>query len=174
MNTGTIRIAIVAALLAVGALVMTNGFADTGATADGPPAGGSSTSSDSPTPTATDTPSAPVQTPSPAAPKDTTVAVFNGTRSVGLAGIVMDDLTAAGYITGQDPADAPSTPVEKTVVYFGGGTDADQNESDASALAESFFKGAKIKELSPDLGDVVDKGVQVVIVVGLNDVPATG
>ncbi len=175
MNTGTIRIAIVAALLAVGALVMTNGFADTGAAADDPPAGGSSTSSsDSPTPTATDTPSAPVQTPSPAAPKDTSVAVFNGTSSVGLAGIVMDDLTAAGYITGQVPADAPSTPVEKTVVYFVGGADADQNESDATALAESFFKGAKIKELSPDLDDVVDKGVQVVIVVGLNDVPATG
>ena len=56
MNTGTIRIAIVVALVAVGALVLTNGFADTGSAA-GPPAGGSSPSpTDSSSPTATNTP----------------------------------------------------------------------------------------------------------------------
>jgi LytR cell envelope-related transcriptional attenuator len=176
VNTGTIRIAIVVALLAVGALVLTNGFADTGSAAIGSPAGGSAPStSDSPSPTGTGTPPAVVETPAPAAPKDTSVAVFNGTDSVGLAGIVMEDLTTAdGYVEGQPPADAPTKGVEKTIVYFVGGADAAQNESNATALADAHFKGAKVKELSTDLGDVVDKGVQVVVVVGLNDVPSGG
>ncbi len=175
MNTGTIRIAIVVALLAVGALVLSNGFADSGSAAAGPGGGGSSLApSGSPTPTATNTPPPAVETPAPQAPKDTSVAVFNGTDSTGQAGIVMEELTADGYVEGQPPTDAPSKPVEKTVVYVVGGADAAQNESDATALAEKHFKGAKIKELSSDLGDVVDKGVQVVIVVGLNDVPPGG
>ena len=174
MNTGTIRIAIVVALVAVGALVLTNGFADTGSAA-GPPAGGSSPSSSaSSTPTATDTPQPAAETPAPNAPKDTSVAVFNGTDSVGLAGSVLEELIADGYAQGQDPTDAPTKGVDETIVYFVGGADAAQNESDATALADTHFKGAKIKELSSDLGGVVDKGVQVVVVVGLNDVPAGG
>jgi LytR cell envelope-related transcriptional attenuator len=171
VNTGTIRIAIVVALVAVGALVLTNGFADTGSAA-GPPAGGSSPSpTGSSSPTATNTPPPAVETPVPNAPKDTFLAVFNGTDTTGLAGIVADELTTDGYQLGQDPGDVPSKPVDKTVVYFVGGADAAQNESDATALAEKHFKGAKIKELSSDLGVDVDKGVQVVVVVGLNDVP---
>jgi hypothetical protein len=171
VSTGTIRIAIVVALVAVGALVLTNGFADTGSVA-GPPAGGSSPSStDSTSPTPTNTTPAVVETPDPNRPKDTAVAVFNGTTTDFLAGIVLDELVNDGYQPGQDPADAPSKPVEKTVVYFVGGADAAQNESDATALADKHFKGAKVKELSSDLGDKVDKAVQVVIVVGLNDVP---
>jgi hypothetical protein len=171
VNTGTIRIAIVVALVAVGALVLTNGFADTGSVA-GPPAGGSSPSStDSSSPTATNTPPPAVETPDPNAPKDTIVAVFNGTETTGLAGIVAEDLTGDGYELGQDPGDVPSKPVDKTVVYFVGGADAAQNKSDATALAGKHFKGAKVKELSPDLGVELDKAVQVVVVVGLNDVP---
>lgn len=174
MNTGTIRIAIVVALVAVGALVLTNGFADTGSAA-GPPAGGSSPSSSaSSTPTATDTPPPAVETPAPNAPKDTSVAVFNGTDTDFLAGIVLDELVNDGYQPGQEPADAPSKPLEKTVVYFVGGADAAQNESDATALADKYFKEAKVRELSSDLGDMVVKDVQVVVVVGLDDVPDGG
>jgi hypothetical protein len=175
VNTGTIRIAIVVALVAVGALVLTNGFADTGSAA-GPPAGGSSPSStDSSSPTATNTSPAAVETPDPNAPKDIVVAVFNGTDTTGLAGIVAEELTGAGYRLGQDPGDVQSKPVDKTVVYFVGGADAAQNESDATALAHKHFKGAKVKELSSDLGvEKLDKGVQVVVVVGLNDVADSG
>jgi hypothetical protein len=175
VNTGTIRIAIVVALVAVGALVLTNGFADTGS-ASGPPADGSSPSStDSSSPSATNSPAAAVETPAPDAPKNTTVAVFNGTDTTGLAGIVAEELTTTdGYKLGQDPGDVQSKPVEKTVVYFVGGADAAQNESDATALAHEHFKGAKVKELSSDLGVELDKGVQVVIVVGLNDVSGNG
>jgi hypothetical protein len=174
VNTGTIRIAIVVALVAVGALVLTNGFTDTG-TAAAPSVGASSTPpADSPTSTATKTPQAPAETPAPNAPKDTSVAVFNGTDTDFLAGIVLDELVNDGYEPGQEPDDAPSKPVTKTVVYFVGGADAAQNESDATALADTHFKGAKVKELSSDLGDMVDKDVQVVVVVGLNDVPDAG
>jgi hypothetical protein len=175
VNTGTIRIAIVVALVAVGALVLTNGFTDAG-TAAAPSVGASSTPpADSPTPTATNTSQAPAETPAPSAPKDTTVAVFNGTVTTGLAGIVAEELTGDGYKLGQDPGDVPSKPVEKTVVYFVGGADAAQNRSDATALADQYFKGAKVKELSSDLGvEELDKDVQVVVVVGLNDVPDSG
>jgi LytR cell envelope-related transcriptional attenuator len=106
------------------------------------------------------------------APKDVRVAVFNGTSEIGLAGTVMDELVADSYRVGQAPTDAPQKPVEKTVVYFVGGPDAAQNEADATALADASFKGAKVKELSSDLGGLVAKDVQVVVVVGLNDVPA--
>lgn len=173
MNTGSIRIAIVVALVAVGALVMSNGFADT-STATGPQVDGTSPSSSvSPGPSTTSTPPPAVETPAPDDPKDTSVAVFNGTYSLGLAGTVMDDLIADGYVKGQDPTDAKSKPVEKTVVYFVGGPDAAQNESDATALAQKRFKGAKVKELSSEVG-VVEKGVQVVVVVGLDGVPDGG
>lgn len=174
MNTGSIRIAIVVALVAVGALVMSNGFADT-STATGPQVDGTSPSSSvSPGPSTTSTPPPAVETPAPDAPKDTSVAVFNGTDTQFLAGTVMEDLLAAGYAKGQDPTDAPSKPIEKTIVYFVGGADAAQNESNATALAQKHFKGAKVKELSSDLGDVVDKGVQVVVVIGLDGVPDGG
>lgn len=174
MNTGTTRIAIVAALLVVGALVLSNGFTDAGSAAGPPPAGSSPSSSDSSSPTSTDTPAPAEETPAPAAPKDTSVAVLNGTDSVGLAGIVMEELTADGYVQGQDPGDVPSKPVDKTIVYYVGGADAEQNRSNATALAEQRFKGAKVKELSSDLGVDVDKGVQVVVVVGLDEVPDGG
>jgi hypothetical protein len=174
VNTGTIRIAIVVALVAVGALVLTNGFTDAG-TAAAPSVGASSTPpADSPTPTATNTKPSAVETPAPNAPKDTSVAVFNGTDTTGLAGIVAEELTGDDYKLGQEPGDVPSKPVEKTVVYFVGGANVAQNESDATALADKHFKDAKVKELSSDLGVEVVKDVQVVVVVGLNDVPDAG
>ena len=176
MNTGTARIVIIVALLVTGALVLANGFAspDTVAANPSEDAGTSPTASVSPSTGSTPTNSqpAPAETPEPAAPEDIPVAVFNGTTSIGLAATVMDDLARHGYLVGQDPTDAPTKPVEKTVVYFVGGADADQNESNATALADRYFKGAKVKELSSDLGDLVDKGVQVVVVVGNDDVPA--
>lgn len=171
MNTGTARIVIIVAMLVVGGLVLANGFASTGTAAVGAsPGGGTSpTPSASSTPTETDSPPPEPEAPKPAKPEDTPVAVFNGTSSLGLAGRVMELLGADGYVVGQEPADAPSKPVTETIVYFVGGADAAQNESNAGALADSYFRGAKVKELAADLGDLVDRAVQVVVVVGEND-----
>jgi LytR cell envelope-related transcriptional attenuator len=173
VNTGTARIVIIVALLVTGGLVLANAFGDAGVAATGGPSGGGT----SPTPSSlasvsgTQSPTPP-PTPDPQPPKDIAVAVFNGTNIPGLAGIVLDQLTGAGYKAGQVPTDAPQKPVDKTAVYFLGGPDAAQNESNATALADKYFKDAKIRELSADLCDLVDKGVQVVVVVGVNDQPA--
>jgi LytR cell envelope-related transcriptional attenuator len=173
VNTGTARIVIIVALLITGGLVLANAFGDSGVAAAGGPSGGgtSPTPSSSASVSGTQSPTPP-PTPDPQPPKDVAVAVFNGTSSIGLAGTVMDQLHADGYKVGQVPADAPTKPVDKTAVYFVGGPDAAQNQSDATALADKYYKGAKVRELSADLGDLVDKGVQVVVVVGVNDQPA--
>lgn len=175
MNTGTARIVIIVALLVVGGLVLANGFNTPSPVAAGssPEPGTSLSPSPTGSSTETDSPAPPVEeTPQPLAPKDVRVAVFNGTSSIGLAGTVMDQLVADAYRVGQAPTDAPQKPVAKTVVYFVGGPDAAQNEADATALADSYFKGVKVKELSSDLGGLVAKDVQVVVVVGVNDSPA--
>ena len=174
MNTGTARIVIIVALVVVGGLLLANAFDDSGVAEAGGPTGAVTSPSPSTTssPTGTQSTQTPPPTPDPQPPKDVTVAVFNGTNTTGLAGIVMDRLTNAGYKAGQVPTDAPQKPVDKTAVYFQGGPDAAQNESNATELAAKYFKDAKVRELSADLGDLVDKGVQVVVVVGVNDSPA--
>jgi hypothetical protein len=177
MNTGTARIVIIVALLVVGGLVLANGFTNPAPVAAASSPQPEVTESPTTPATSTDTGSpAPAveETPEPSPPKDVSVAVFNGTSSIGLAGTEMDKLTGDSYKLGQPPTDAPQKPVEKTVVYFVGGSDAAQNESDATALADTYYKGAKVKELSSDLGGLVDKGVEVVVVIGNNDIPATG
>ena len=173
MNTGTARIIIVLALIAGGAVVLLNGFADSGdaAAASGGNGGGTVTtptdSSTPPTTTKSTKPPAP-ETPKPAKPGDTVVAVFNGTEIDGLGATVNDDiLDQDGYLTPQDPDDAPTgVPLPKTIVYYVGGADAAQNQSDATAMSDKYFDGAKVEELDPAYSDLIDRGVQVVVVVG--------
>lgn len=177
MNTGTARIIIIVALLVTGGLVLANGFASPAAVEAGSQPDVVASPSPSPSdssPVETDSP-APTEeeTPKPAAPKDTQIAVFNGTYTQFLAGTVQEDLVADGYRSGQEPTDTQTKPVERTVVYFVGGADAEQNESNATELADKHFKGAKVKELSADVGDV-DQSVQVVVVLGEDYEPPAG
>lgn len=178
MNTGTARIVIIVALLVVGGLLLSNAFTDPDTAAAGAsPAGETSpTPTDSPTSTKTDSPPVEPEAPKPAKPEDTSVAVFNGTDSVGLAGTVMEDLLAEGYKQGQVPADAPNKPVEQTIVYYVGGADAEQNKANTTALAKKYYPDAKVKELDPEYsdGNLVQNGVQVVVVLGDTDAPAAG
>lgn len=176
MNTGTARIVIIVALVVVGGLLLANAFDDSGVAAAGGPSGAvtSPSPSTSSSPTGTQSQQTPPPAPDPQPAKNVSVAVFNGTNHVGLAGTVMEELIGHGYKQGQDPADAPNTPVAKTVVYFVGGPDADQNESDATALANKYYPDAKVQELDQAYAQdgTVAKGVQVVVVIGLNDEPA--
>ena len=177
MSTGTVRIVIIVALLGVGGLLLANSFTAPDTAAAGSSGGGTTPSpSASATSTKTDSPPAEPDAPKPAAPKDTSVAVFNGTDSVGLAGTVMEDLLADGYKRGQVPADAPNKPVEQTIIYYVGGADAEQNEANATALAKEYYPDARVKELDPEYsdGNLVQNGVQVVVVLGNTDAPPAG
>lgn len=177
MNTGTARIVIIVALLVVGGLLLANAFDDPGVAAAGGPSGvvTSPSPSSSSSPTGTQSTQTPAPTPDPQPPKDVSVAVFNGTSSNGLAGIEMEKLIGHGYKQGMIPSDAPNKPVAKTVVYYtGNGADAEQNKSNATALATKYYPDAKVQELDEVYSQdgTVAKGVQVVVVIGENDQPA--
>ena len=166
VNLGTARIVIILALAAGGIAILANGF---GSAAVVPPptgAGGSETSS--PTSSPSSSPSTPPkQTPAPEI-EGVQIAVFNGTNEPGLAAQVQQVLEADGYVAAQDPADAASKPVPKTIVYFRGGSNAAQNRSDAKYVANTYFDGARVALLDPDLAANIADSAQVVIIVGVD------
>ena len=84
----------------------------------------------------------------------------------GLGATAQTFLEGKGYTINAEALDAPSKPVPKTIVYFRGGAAAAQNESNATAMAKKYFKGAKVEELDPTIDDLVKKTTQVVVVVG--------
>lgn len=177
MNTGTTRIVIVAALVVAGFVVLVSGFPSIGGEAAGGP--GTSTSlSPSPSSPGTDTQT----TPPPVDPQPAAKILFfvlNGTNSTGLAGIQAErlqnhKLTPALNADNVSAGDAPTKGQKKTVVYFRGGDDAEQNEADAQWVADTYFNGAAVRELAPDFasGDVVPAGANVVILLGEDSIPS--
>lgn len=166
VNLGTARIAIIAALFVGGIAVLANGFG-TSTTVDNPGGGvGASSSSPSGASPTTSPSKPPKETPSPQT-QGVLIAVLNGTFETGLAGEVQQLLEADGYVAAQDPDDAQSKPVAKTVVYFRGGADAAQNRSDAHYLAETYLDGARVALLGSDQGSIA-KSAQLVIIVGVD------
>jgi hypothetical protein len=99
------------------------------------------------------------------------IAVLNGTNNMGLAGLTTQRLLVDGYVEGQIPADAPNKPVERTIVYFVGGPQADRNRAEAASIATMYFGGARTEELPADLASMIDQDVQVVIIAGEDAVP---
>lgn len=171
VNLGTARIVIVVALVVGGIALLANGFS--GTVVAGPVGGGSSPSAGS-SGSPSSTPSKPPRVlPSPQI-KGVAIAVFNGTNTVGLAGQVEQMLEADGYVKAQDPADAPSKPVAKTVVYFRGGATAAQNRSDAKYVAAHYLNHAAVKLLGSDQASSVDSSAQIVIILGVDYASANG
>ena len=173
VNLGTGRIIVIVALLVVGAAVLANGFADGGTALqpDGGPSG-SVVATGSPTgsPTGSTSPTA-AQTPAPQV-DGVLIQVFNGTNVTGLGATAQDFLQSKGYTINAPALDAPSKPVPQTIVYYRGGPDAAQNESNAAFMAKKYFDGAKVQELDPAIDDLVKKTTQVVVVTG-DDYAAT-
>jgi hypothetical protein len=166
VNLGTARIVIILALAAGGIAVLANGFASVAVVT--PPAGAGGTDSTSPSPSPSSSPSKPPkETPSPQI-EGVQIAVFNGTNEPGLAAQVQQVLEADGYVAAQDPADADTKPIPKTIVYFRGGADAAQNRSDARYVADTYFNGARVALLDPDLAVNIADSAQVVIIVGVD------
>ena len=165
MNLSPARLAIIVALVVGGVAVLMNGFDDStgAATADTTPTSPVAPTSSAPTTSApTDEPT---ETPKPQT-DDVTVMVFNGTSTTGLGGTVQQNLEAEGYVSPEDAADALTKPVGKTLVYFRGGPDSAQNESNAAFLAEEFLGGAVVKVLGEEYETEVPDDTQLVVIVG--------
>lgn len=175
MNTGTTRIIIVAALVVAGFVILVNGFPSIGGEAVGGP-GPSTSLSPSPSSSGTDTetPPPPVD-PQPA--KKIHFFVLNGTNSTGLAStesqrLENQGLTPALNTAGSSADDAPTKGQKKTIVYFRGGDAAEQNEADAQWVADTFYDGAAVKELDPEVeSDVVPAEANVVVLLGEDSIP---
>ncbi|GIU97937.1 MAG: hypothetical protein KatS3mg013_1740 [Actinomycetota bacterium] len=168
MNLGAWRVVIVVALVVVGAAVLANGFGE-GPAAALPTDSPGQTQSPSPTGAPTP-PSSPETTPEPNT-SGIVVKVFNGTAVTGLAGIVQQELVNEGQVAPEEPADAPAKPAPKTIVYFRGGAEADQNRADATYLAETYLepvlgKTPRVDELSAVYEDLVGRRIAVVVLLG--------
>jgi hypothetical protein len=165
VNLSPARLAVIVALVVGGVAVLLNGFeGSTGAAA---------ADTSSPSPAATTPPASttaaptdpPTETPTPQT-EGVAFMVFNGTSELGLAGTVQQNLEAEGYIAAEKAANAITSPVSKTTVYFRGGDDAAQNESDATYMAEELLGDAAVKLLGVDYEDAVPPDTQLVIIVG--------
>jgi hypothetical protein len=166
VNLGTSRIVIIVALVAVGIAVLANGFASSGAVAQGPDGSTTPPRSSSPSQSGGQSPgNSPSPTPAPHTDA-VKVAVFNGTDVTGLAAETQQALDDAGYVAAQEPTDAPSKGVKLTIVYFRGGPDAAQHQSDATHLAETYLGNAKVKRLSDTFAGLVPAATELVVVLG--------
>ena len=166
MNLGTWRIVILAALVAFGAVILSNGFPG-GPAAATPPTGPTAPTGPTGDPTGTQTPEPP---PPLGQVEGVSIAVFNGTDQTGLAAEVTLALKAAGYDIGQDAINAPTTGVRVTTVYFRGPPDAAQNEANAQLLADEQLGGAKVRRIASDFTDLVPPDTDLVIVLGQDQV----
>jgi len=161
VTLGTARIVIVVALVAIGIVVLSNGFTEPDSAVDVPASAGTTGPSGD---TGSTSPSA---SPAPTAeePKAITFAVFNGTEVTGLAADAASFLKDAGYRESEEVADAPTTGVTKTTVYFRGGAAKAQNKANAAAIIQTLGVG-NTRELSRDVEGLVTDKTEIVVVLG--------
>ena len=162
MTSGPLRLVIVAALAVVGVLVLTQGF-PTVTQANVPAAASEDNGGTLPTsPQQTKQPKPPKEstTPTPSAPGELSVAVYNGTTTPNLASDAIDQL-GGEYKFPVDPDNTPDQNETTTVVYY---RDA-QGKIDAEALAEKLIKGAEVQHL-PATATQVPKDVDLVVYLG--------
>jgi hypothetical protein len=168
VSSGTARVLIIVALVAVGALVLANGFEDEQATSSASPTASATPTQPGSSPSMSTSASpgeSPAATPSPNT-GDIGIVVLNGTGVTGLAGVAQDMLVGEGYTAPIDPANAPQTGVEVTTVYYRPGENAAQNKADATYISETYFPGSKVAKLGSTFDDLVVDSVTVAIVVG--------
>jgi hypothetical protein len=168
VNLGTWRIAILAALVAFGAVVLSNGLSGEADVDDMPPPTTTGPTGATTGPTETET----LEPPPEGKVRGVTLAVFNATDEAGLAAQVTLDLEAAGYDIAQDAANAEASGVARTTVYFRGGADSAQNRANAERLVDEQLSGAKVARLNPSFADLVPPVTQLVIVLGEDQIGA--
>jgi LytR cell envelope-related transcriptional attenuator len=164
VNLGTARIVVIVALVVAGAVVLANGFSDSGEAAAPT---GSVTPSGSVSPgTSTSPTTPPSPTPSPQPAKDVTFMALNGTETTGAGAAAQALLEQDNYVAAEAAIDAPSKGVETTTIYYRTGDNAAQNKSDATQIAKQYFEGAQVKKLDTSLEGVVPQSAMVVVLVG--------
>jgi len=90
---------------------------------------------------------------------------MNGTDVPGAGAAAQTKLTDAGYTASADAIDAPTSGIKKTIVYYRDDQDAPQNQSNATYVADKFFKHAVVKPLDTSLAGV-PKSATILVVVG--------
>ena len=165
MNLSTGRIVIIVGLVVAGLAVLANGFVGDSGTSAAPsgsatPTGSPSGGGASPSESVSQSP-----TPSPQT-KGVLIMVLNGTDVAGAGAAAQTKLVDAGYKAPKDAINAPVQGVDTTTVYYRDDYNAAQNQSDATYIADTYFKGAKVKPLDADTAGAVPGNVSVVIVVG--------
>lgn len=164
MNLSTGRVLVIVALIVVGLAVLANGFSDSGSTGAAltptPSGGGGHSTSTTPPPTSVPpSPTPPPQT------KGVTFMAMNGTDVAGAGAAAQTKLTNAGYVAAANAIDAPTSGINKTIVYYRDDENAPQNQSDANYVAQHYFKHAAVKPLDPSMQGV-PKSATIVVVVG--------
>jgi hypothetical protein len=187
MTGGAIRLVIIAALAIVGVVVLMEAFPSVTPAATPPPAtsgGGTGVTSTPPAEGGnggggngtggqqngggTKASTTPAPGPSPQDPSDVRVGVYNGTTTPNLASEAISQLTKTGYISPNDPKNAPEQNVTTTTVYYRD----EQGKADAEALAQAFFKGADVQKLPATA--TVPKNVELAIYLGSDYAAAQG
>jgi len=165
VNLSTGRVLVIVALIVVGLAVLANGFSDSGtsaATLSPTPSGGGEHTSSSTTPPPTSAPPSP--TPAPQT-KGVLFMAMNGTDVPGAGAAAQTKLSNAGYVVATPAIDAPTSGINKTIVYYRDDDNAPQNQSNANYVAQHYFKHAEVKPLDPTLQGV-PKNATLVVVVG--------
>jgi LytR cell envelope-related transcriptional attenuator len=157
VTTSTLRFAIIVALVVGGIVLIDRGFPSPSAASAGPGATTSPSPSHSPRPS-----KSPKPPPSPSL-TGTTIAVYNGTGVLGLAGDVQTKLTSRyGLVAPHPAANAPS-PVAETTLYYRNRSDQVQ----AQYLADHFFKDLpNVSVTKLQSGTNVPSDVQVAVWLG--------
>ena len=164
VNLGTARIVVIVALVVAGAVVLANGYPESGGSVAGP-TGGASARGSSSSPTTTPTTQPPPPGPSPQT-TGVSFTALNGTSVTGAGAAAQALLVKHGYTSVQDATNAPSTGVTKTTIYYVGGQSGTQNRSDAEYVAKTYFNDATVKKLDVSLRSLVPTTASIVVVVG--------
>jgi LytR cell envelope-related transcriptional attenuator len=155
--TSTLRFAIIVALVIGGIVLIDRAFPSPGTASAGPGTPTSPSPSHSPHPS-----HSPKPPPSPSL-TGTTIAVYNGTSVLGLAGDVQTKLTNKYGMVAPHPAANTPSPVAETTLYYR--SHGDQVE--AQYLADHFFKDLpNVTVTKLQSGTDVPSDVQVAVWLG--------
>jgi hypothetical protein len=156
VTTSTLRFAIIVALIVGGIVLIDRAFPSPSAASSGP---GVTSPSPSPSPHPSRSPKPP---PSPSL-TGTTIAVYNGTGLLGLAGDVQTKLTTRYGVVAPHPAANAPSPVAETTLYYRSHSDQVQ----AQFLADHFFKDLpNVTVTKLQSGTDVPSDVQVAVWLG--------
>ncbi len=97
--------------------------------------------------------------------KVTTVAVFNGTTTPGLAANLLERLSASGYAEGGKTGNAPEQTVATTTIYYASG------QKRQAADAAKIIGGADLKAMDADTQSLAGPNAKLLVIAGSDKAP---